>query len=57
MTERTLDNGGGIAAINEQLKEFDKQLANIDAQFHKNSNVDRAATKNQFRLGVIASRF
>lgn len=32
LTERTLDQGGALSNIKEQLKEFDKQIAEIDAQ-------------------------
>lgn len=53
LTERTLNNGGDIAAIKEQLKEFDKHLADIDAQIaeqqidsQKKPNVDSVADKN-----------
>lgn len=53
LTERTLNNGGDIAAIKEQLKEFDKHLADIDAQIaeqqidsQKKPNVDSVAAKN-----------
>ncbi|MFJ7737481.1 hypothetical protein ACIQ2D_14305 [Lysinibacillus sp. NPDC097287] len=41
LTERTIDNGEDITSIKEQLKEFEKQIAEIDAQIAEQQIVEQ----------------
>lgn len=44
LTERTLDNGGDIASIKEQLKVFEKQISEIDAQISELQIIEQKET-------------
>ncbi|MFJ7951982.1 hypothetical protein ACIQZG_10695 [Lysinibacillus sp. NPDC096418] len=41
LTKRTVDNGGDITAIKEQLKELEKQVAEIDVQIAEQQIVEQ----------------
>ncbi|POZ55641.1 hypothetical protein LYSIN_00424 [Lysinibacillus sphaericus] len=47
LSERTLENGGDLSSIKEQLKDFEKQIAEIDAQIAEQQMEEQKKATNQ----------
>lgn len=47
LSERTLENGGDLSSIKEQLKDFEKQIAEIDAQIAEQQMEEQKKAPNQ----------
>lgn len=47
LSERTLENGGELSSIKEQLKDFEKQIAEIDAQIAEQQMEEQKKATNQ----------